>query len=117
MPKDNLSSLGSLMGGSLARHGIMGRVMAAQIVTTTNALLDELIPPAARGDVQAISYKNQELLIACKTAPARYLLQGLSKTIGSRLEQTYPSQTIKTIACKLRPVGTDEQEWYNGLTT
>ena len=111
-----LNSLGNLLGGALSRHGIGERVIAAQIVASANELLTDMLAPGPRSEVQAISYKNAELLIVCKTPTARYAAEGLIKSLGRQLEVEFPSQTFKKIICLFKPLKANDDEWYNGGT-
>lgn len=112
MRDHKLSSLGNLLGGALSRHGIGERVQAAQIVASANELLSELMGRQAE-EVRAISYKLAELVLACKTPTARYAAEGLTKTLGRKLEERYPSQTFKKITCRLKTGIATDDEWYN----
>ena len=116
MRDNNLSSLGNLLGGALARHGIGERVIAAQIVASANELLHEMLTQDQRGEVQAVSFKSDELLLACKTPTARYAAEGLAKTLGRKLEEKYPNQTFKKIVCVFKSGKVSDDEWYNGAT-
>ena len=116
MADKKLSSLGNLLGGALARHGIGERVVAAQIVSSTNELLKELLTRDQWGEVQAVSYRNSELLLACKTPTARYAAEGLAKALGRKLEEKYPNQTFRKIVCVFKAGKAGDDEWYNGAT-
>lgn len=113
MRDHKLSSLGNLLGGALSRHGIGERVLAAQIVATANELLAELLPALERGSSQVISYKQQELIVACRTPTARYAVEGLARALGRKLEEVYPAQSFKKIRAVLRSGKPSEDEWYN----
>jgi hypothetical protein len=116
MRDHKLSSLGNLLGGALSRHGIGERVIAAQIVASANELLGQMLTPEQRGEVQAMSYKASELLLICKTPTARYTAEGLAKSLGRKLEEEFPTQTFKKIACMFKPGKANDDEWYNGGT-
>lgn len=110
------SSLGNLLQGALSRHGIGERVLAAQIVAKANELLAEFLTPVQRGEVQAVSFRANELLLACKTPTARYAAEGLTKRLGRKLEEIYPNQTFRKITCVFKNASTNDDEWYNGAT-
>jgi hypothetical protein len=100
----------------LARHGIGERVVAAQIVASANELLSQMLTPEQRGEVQAVSFKGSELLLACKTPAARYMAEGMAKTLGRKLEEEYPNQTFRKVVCVFRNQRANDDEWYNGAT-
>lgn len=108
-----LSSLSHLLGGSLTRYGISERVLAARIVTRANELLQEFMGRQA-DDVRVLSFKDQELILACGNATARYAAEGLAKKLARRLEEQFPDQTFKKISCRLNTRLTSDDEWYNG---
>lgn len=116
MRENKLSSLGNLLGGALSRHGIGERVVAAQIVAGANELLRELLTPEQRGEVQAVSFKDDELLLACKTPTARYAAEGFAKTLGRKLEEKFPNQTFRKVVCVFKTGKANDDEWYNGST-
>ncbi len=116
MREYKLSSLSHLLGGSLARHGIGDRVLSAQIVASANQLLTELLHSDQRGEVQAVSYKASELLLACKTPTARYAAEGLIKIIARKLEEKYPDQTFRKVICVFRNGKANDDEWYNSAS-
>jgi hypothetical protein len=116
MRNHKLNSLSNLLSGALSRHGIGERVIAAQIVASANELLGEMMTPTQRGEVQVVSFKGSELLIACKTPTARYAAEGLTKALGRKLEQEYPSQTFRKIVCLFKSGKANDDEWYNSAT-
>ena len=116
MRDHKLSSLGNLLGNALARHGIGERVVAAQIVASANELLKGLLTRDQVGEVQAVSFKNSELLLVCKTPTARYAAEGLTKALARKLEEGYPDQTFRKIACVFKAGKANDDEWYNGTT-
>lgn len=114
MGKD-LSSLGNLLEGALSRHGIGIQVVAAQIVSQANELLFELLPEQARAEVRTESYRTNELVIACKNAPARYVTEKIEEQLMKRLEERFPRLTLKTVTYRLKP-HLFEDGWYNSHT-
>lgn len=116
MRDNKLSSLGNLLGGALARHGIGERVMAAQIVSSANDVLADLLTPDQRGEVEAVSYRSSELLLACKTPAARYAAEGLAKALSKKLEEEFPNQTFRKVTCVFKTGRASDDEWYNGTT-
>ena len=115
MRDHKLNSLGNLLGGTLSRYGIGERVQAAQIVASANELLGGLMGKQAE-DIKAMSYKDSELVLACKSPTARYAAEGLTKKLGRQLEERYPSQTFSKITCRLKTGSDTDDEWYNGAT-
>ncbi|MDQ5952642.1 MAG: hypothetical protein QG626_771 [Patescibacteria group bacterium] len=115
MRDHKLSSLGNLLGGALSRHGIGERVQAAQIVAKANDLLREAMGKQA-DEVQAVSFKLSELVLACKTPTARYAAEGQVRNLARRLEEAFPTQTFKKIVCRLKSGVANDDEWYNGGT-
>lgn len=109
-----LSSLNNLLDGTLSRYGIGGRVLAAQIVTSANDILAELMGQQAN-DVRVQSFKDHELIIGCKNATARYAAEGLTKRLARKLEEKFPDQTFTKISCRLDTRSTSDDEWYNGM--
>ncbi len=116
MRDHKLSPLGQLLGGSLARYGIGERVTAAQIVTSANKLLQEILTADQAREVVAVSFKSSELCLACKTPTARFAAEGLAKTLSHKLEELYPEQTISRIICVFRTPKATEDEWYNDMS-
>lgn len=116
MQKKGLASLGNLLTGALARHGIGERVTAAQVVAQANELLANLLVPEQRGEIAVVSYKQSELLVACKTPAARYVAEGLAKILTRKLEERFPDQYIKRVQCVFRTGASNDDEWYNGVT-
>lgn len=108
-----LSALGNLLGGALSRHGIADRVVAAQIVASANELLTTMFTPLQRAEIQAISYKASELVLACKTPTARYAAEGMARALGRKLEEHYPDQTFRKITCVFKSLQANDDEWYN----
>ncbi|MFZ2682140.1 MAG: hypothetical protein WAZ14_03550 [Patescibacteria group bacterium] len=113
MRDHKLSSLGNLLGGALSRYGIGERVVAAQIVASANELLDELLPPGHRLEVQVVSFKLGELVLMCKSPTVKYVAEGMTKQLGRRLEERFPDQTFKKIVCIFKPFKATDDEWYN----
>ncbi len=111
----NLSSLGNLLEGALSRHGIGIQVVSAQIVSRANDLLHELLPEHARADVRTESYRTNELVIACKNAPARYATEKIEEHLTRRLEEHFPRLTLKSVVYRLKP-HVFEDGWYNSQT-
>ncbi len=116
MPEKKLAALGNLLGGALVRHGIQHRIEAAQIVATTNELLRDLLRADQQVEIQAVSFKDSELLLACKTPSARYAAEGLTNILTQSLESRYPGQTIRRIHCVFRTGKASDDEWYNGAS-
>jgi hypothetical protein len=116
MQKKGLASLGNLLTGALARHGIGERVTAAQVVAYANELLPSLLATQQRGEITVLSYKQSELLVACKTPAARYVAEGLAKNLTRKLEERFPDQYIKHVQCVFRSSTANDDEWYNGAT-
>lgn len=115
MRDHKLSSLSNLLGGTLSRYGIGERVVAAQIVSTANELLVELMGRQAE-DIHVLSYKDGQLEIACKSPTARYAAEGMTKTLARKLEERYPNQTFRTVDCRLKTGAASDDEWYNSGT-
>ena len=101
--KKNPDKIDSLMTGALKRHGIGAQVQAAMIVKRANELLDELIREQHRGDVRVVSYKQNELHVACRHAQARYMINGVQDRLQAHVEQHFPSVTISQVFCRIDP--------------
>lgn len=113
--KKDLSSLGNLLEGALSRHGIGIQVVAAQVVSHANDLLIELLPEHARADVRVESYRSNELILACKNAPARYAAEKVEEQLTLKLEEKFPRLTLKSVLYRLKP-HIFEDGWYNSHT-
>lgn len=102
MKKNPLSSIGGMLDGVLARHGIAKQVLATQVVMSANELLKELLSQTAKNDIKALSLKDGILTLACKHTVALYDAEGVGPTLSRRLEEIHPSVSLKVVA-RLRP--------------
>lgn len=100
--KTSLYSVGSMLDGILARHGIAKQVMASRVVSRGNEILHTLLPPQMLGDIKVLSYQNGILTLACRHAAAVYDGGGLGEALSRSLEAEFPALTIKAEA-RLRP--------------
>lgn len=103
-----MQGLDNLLTAALNRHGIQKQVTATLIVQRANTLLSALVqgtPLAA--DVYVISYKNDELVVACRHAAASFDAQALLVQLRADLECSFPKKTFSRIITRLSGA-----EWY-----
>ncbi len=97
-----MRTFGSLTDSVLARHGIGKQVLAAQVVRKGNEKLLALIPQEIQRDIKVLSYKDNELTIACQNPTARYEADAVAPKLARALEEDFPSLSLVCVA-KLRP--------------
>jgi hypothetical protein len=107
-----MQGIGSLLATSfLKRHGIEQSVTATMIVQRANAILAGLIVDSPlKNDVYIISYKNDELVVACRHAAASHGVQQLLPQLRAAIQQDFPNKSF--LAMRTRLSG---QEWYNNI--
>ena|SRR3989338_6141170 len=93
-----LSSLRNLLSGSLNRAGIRKSVKAAMIVEAANRIIPGHLPGMQAYDVVAISYKDGILRLRVKNSAARYALRGIEPILLMKLQEEFPSSSIKQIS-------------------
>ncbi|HCC83773.1 TPA: hypothetical protein DEP96_02905 [Candidatus Uhrbacteria bacterium] len=105
-----MQDIGNLLATSfLKRHGIEQSVTATMIVQRANAILAELIVNSPlKNDVYVISYKNDELVVACRHAAASHAVQGLLPQLRQAIQQDFPNKSFLALRTRL-----SGQEWYN----
>lgn len=95
------SPLKSLVHDALGRHGFRRHLFAHEVVKEANAQLAQLLPPAAREDVHAVSVRTGNILtLACRHAPARAAAETIIPELTAILTISLPNITVQ---CQLDP--------------
>lgn len=97
------SSLGGLLGGMLARHGIGGQVLAARVVLKGNEILQSMLTPEQQQDIKVQSFVSGQLTIVCRNASAKFFLGQQTDVLARRLEEAVPEISVREIRIELRP--------------
>ncbi len=104
------SSLGGLLGGMLARHGIGAQVLAARAVLRGNEILDSMVSTEQRQDFKVLSFNNNELTVICRNSSAKFFLNPQTNNLARRLEQELPEISVVNVKLELRPDDWSRQE-------
>ncbi|MFA6018287.1 MAG: hypothetical protein WCT28_01760 [Patescibacteria group bacterium] len=106
MPKlrrASLTKIGSLLEGTLRRHGVAKQVAAAIIIDRANDVLDALLGDTQlRKDVRAISFLNGTLVIGCNNAGASYDIDGMASKIITEMKEEVPEVEIFTVTPRVQ---------------
>lgn len=97
------ATIGSLLDGVLARHGIKRQVGAAMVVVRANEVLAGMLTGPLANDVRALSFCDGRLLLACHHAAAAYDAQDYTTELAKRLEEAIPDVTISGIDIRVKP--------------
>ena len=92
-----MREIGDLLTQSLRRHGIEKQVTTAQIVEVATSLIQQSISPAAKQDVQVISFFGDALRVACRHPAAAGELRRLKPALLADLTRSFPRKTIRDI--------------------
>jgi hypothetical protein len=103
-----MQGLGNLLDSALRRHGITKQVTATMIVLRANELLQSICAGPLMNDVKVVSYKNNELYVACRHSAASFDVQPLLPRLRYTLEQSFPDKTFAKIYTRISTA-----EWYN----
>lgn len=103
-----MHGLNHLLNSALKRHGIAKQVTATIIVQRANDLLASMARHPLAGDVRAVTFNNNVLVIACKHSAASYDVQALLPQLKLLLEQHFPDKTFSRVVTRISPA-----EWYN----
>lgn len=94
-------SLRDLLPGAIQRANISREVTAAQIVLEANRFLTQRLPPGRRADVQAISYRDGTLVIACLHSAAAQFISDLEQDLQYAIVSALPSAQISKILTRV----------------
>lgn len=92
----------------LKRHGIERQVTSSLIVNEANAELKKVLDLHAQPDVLAVSFRNFELLIACRHPAAVHVVHPFSEGLKIHLEAKFGSITISKVNCRFSPQSFEE---------
>ncbi len=97
-----------LLPDALKRHGISKQVTSTIIIKSTDELLNCHLPDCAKNDVKALSYKNENLYIACRHPAAMFIAEKLKTKLHEQLLKRFPDITFNKISFCL-----NTQPWEN----
>ena len=91
------------MESALARHNIGRQVTAAMIVTTADGLLRGLVDSYMIPDVKVLSYKQSQIVVACRHPAAVHAMQPLCQVLKERIEESIPHAHIANVTARMHP--------------
>lgn len=97
------SSLGGLLGGMLARHGIGAQVLAARVVLKANEVLDVMLNAEQRSDFKIVSFSGGVLVLICRNAGAKFFINPQTQALARKLEEALPEISVTEVRVELRP--------------
>ena len=95
--------MGGLMQSALARHNIGRQVTAAMIVTTADDLLHNMIDMHMKPDVKVLSYKQGQLIVACRHPAAVDAMQTFCPVLKLRVEEAIPTAHLVSVFARMQP--------------
>jgi hypothetical protein len=98
-----MDSFNNLIGKTLSRHNISRSVTAAMIVKKAEMILNKMLPPHAKKDIEIRSLLHDQLRVACLNAPAKALMTRMKTPLLDELKREFPSATIVEIFCFIDP--------------
>jgi thiamine phosphate synthase YjbQ (UPF0047 family) len=94
-------SLKDLLPGAVQRANISREVTAAQIVLEANRFLDRSLSPARRKDVQAISYRDGILVLACLHASAAQAISQQEQLLMREIVSILPRADLRKMITRI----------------
>ena len=107
--KKRPDTMNSLVGGALQRHGIGKQVEAAMVVKRANELLYSMVGEQYHVDIRVLSFQTNVLHVACRHAPARYMVESVQKDVCQALTADIPAVTIANVFCRIDPHALDSR--------
>ncbi len=111
-----MHGLGNLLNDALHRHKIVTQVNATMIVQRANEILSSLTQGPLAEDTRVITYKHDELIVACRHAGASFDVQQVFPQLRAELERSFPKKTFNKIRTRLAAsewaLPAEPEGWY-----
>lgn len=103
------SGVGDLMTSAISRHNIGRQIISAMIVEKGNEILRNMLDMHMKADVKVLSYKQGQLIIACRHPAAVHAMQEYCTRLKERVEEALPTANIASVVCRTHPEVWTEQ--------